>query len=457
MPRYYRILLPVVLGLGLVIGALSVASARLGPAVDSVTTVRNMDGVSVDTRIAVSFTEPMNHVSVQKALAITPRLAGSVTWEGNLLYFTPRRPLLYSHTYLLRVGAGARDAAGRPLFHSFATSFHTQSHHLLYLGSAGSEKHELILASLTGQKQVLAGDGQPVTDYSLSPDHTLAVYVQRATLTSRPDEIWMVSLADGSKQRVFRNSNWSISQPHISPDNSQVVFLATNVMICQRYYGCYRDRSGPVIYLLTLRDHRVTRFTSATDVPITNFIDFSPAGQLAFTDLGSALTLANPNGRNVLHIPNDNNSLEYVGFDSSGDKAAFVGQTPDSTGGDVLIYVKGKYLDISRGIYDSSTPAISPDGKHVVYAAYRSEFGIQPVYGLNIYSFLTKKTLQLTSMRAWSDWSPQWSPDGTYISFVRSAPEEPMYMGSGQIWITTSKGEGTFPLGDEGQNVRWVG
>jgi hypothetical protein len=228
-------------------------------------------------------------------------------------------------------------------------------------------------------------------------------------------------------------------------------------LLCQRYYGCFRDRSGPVIHLLDLHTRKVAPYQAASDVPLTDFIDFSPAGQLAYTDLGSALTLADPNGTHVIHIPNRGNSLDYAGFDSAGDKAAFVGQTPSSSGGDVLAYVGSRYIDVSRGVYDSSTPAFAFSGDRIAYSAYRGELGIEPIYGINVYNFKSRRTAHLTAETHWSDWTPEWSPDDHYIAFIRSQPQEAMYMGSGEIWVMKVNGKDAHPLGGIGTNVRWVG
>lgn len=457
MSRFTRLVLPVILGLALVIAVLSVASARLGPAVDHLALAHTLDGVAVNTIIGIDFTAPMDEKSVEASLTITPPVKGTYTWAGNELFLSPRHPLAYQQSYRLTLSAAAHDRSGHSLFRPFTHVFTTQSEHLLYLGNRGSEQHRLVLATLEGQRQIVTPADHPVTDFSLSADHSLAVYVARGDPGQRPDEIWLLSLADDSAQLVFHRPDWDLSQPHLSPDGTRVVFLATNVRLCQKYYGCYRDRSGPVVYLLDLRSHRAVAFQSKNDIPITNFIDFSPAGQLAYTDLGSALTLASPDGSHILHIPNRGNSLEYAGFDSAGDKAVFVGQTANSTGGDVLVYVKGKYLDISSHVYDSSTPSLSPDGQAVAYAAYRRESGIEPVYGINLYHFADGTTTHLTSPRTESDWQPRWSPDSHYLCFVRSAPTEPMYMGSGAIWVIPASGRTARSLHDTGSNPQWVG
>lgn len=457
MIRFDRIVLAAILGLALTIGALSVASARLGPSVDSITTAESLDGTSVNTQIGVTFTEPMALKSVERNFRIVPPVPGDFTWAGNELFYIPRHSLAYAKTYTVTIGTGAVDSAGRHLARRFHSTFTTQNEHLLVRGTQGADRGHLVLASISGKRQqVGSGDGL-ISDFSLSFDRSLVVYVKRGTVGERPDELWLLSLADDSIQRVFRRPDWSISQPHFSPDGKSIVFLATNVLLCQKYYGCYRDRSGPLVYLLNIRTHKASPFLSSSDVPITNFVDFSPAGQVAYTDLGSALTLADPSGRHVIHIPNRGNSLEFAGFSSGGDKAAFVGQTPSSTGGDILVYQRGKYLDVSQGIYDSSVPSLSSSGQQIAYAAYRGERGIEPLYGINVYDFASGRTQKLTGEQLWSDWSPEWSVDGRFVAFLRSQPQEAMYMGSGDIWVMKSTGKDAKPLGLVGTDIRWVG
>ncbi|HEX6509045.1 MAG TPA: Ig-like domain-containing protein [Chloroflexota bacterium] len=454
--RFDRLIVAAIVALGLIIAALSVASARLGPSVDSVSLAETLDGTSVNTQIGITFTSPMRPRTVERGFHISPNVAGDFSWVGNEVLFSPRRALRYDQTYTVTLSTSAQDTDGKGLFRAFRRSFRTQSEHVLYLGTEGAEKNSLVLASTSGAHRSLGGGRGLVTDFSLSFDRTLAVFVRRGASGERPDEIWLLSVDDGSTQRMFRRPDWNISQPHFSPDGKYIVFLATNVRMCRKYYGCFRDTSGPIIEMLDLRSHRVQPFRSASDVPITNFIDFSPAGQVAYTDLGSALTLAQPNGSGVIHVPNQGNSLEFAGFDTAGDKAAFVGQTASSTGGDILIYDRGKYLDVSRSVYDSSTPALSNSGKSVAYAAYRGEQGIEPLYGINVYSFGSRKTLKLTAERGWSDWTPAWSPDDRYVAFVRSQPQEAMYMGSGEIWVVRGDGSQAHPLGGIGKNPQWV-
>jgi hypothetical protein len=455
--RYNSILLAAILGLGLVIAALSVASARLGPTVDTFATADLLDGTLVNSQLAITFTQPMNIPSVERNFHVSPHVTGDFVWSGNQMRFVPRSNLAFATSYQMTVGTGAQDSSGHHLTRPYHASFTTESEHVLYIGTSGADRDRLVLQSISGKSEVVApGDGQ-VTDYSASTDGSLVVYVRRGSSDERADEIWLLSLADNSSQRVFRRPDWDISQPHFSPDGHYVVFLASNVQICRRYYGCYRD-TRPEIYLIDLHNRHVFPYRSQSDVPITDFIDFSPGGQLGFTDLGGPLTLSDPNGNHVVHVPNMGNSATFVGFAPAGERAVFVGQTPASTGGDILVYSfkSGRYTDVSRGVYDSSMPAFSQAGGRVVYAAYRGELGIEPVYGLNVFDLHTGSTAHLTVEKKLSDWTPAWSSDDRYVAFVRSVPQEAMYMGSGEIWVVRSDGRGARPLGGIGRDVRWV-
>lgn len=450
-----RIVLAVALGLALAIAVLSVTSARLGPSVDTMLTARTFDGTAVDSQIAMTFTTPMNRQSVQSAFHIAPPVAGEFSWSGNTLLFSPHHSLLYGTRYDISVGTAARSLTGRHLFRPFRRAITTQQEHLVFLGS-GHNRGRLILESLSGKRRVIGPDDGSVTGYSLSYDRSLLIYVRRGAPRERPDEVWIASVMDGSTQRLFRRPDWTIAQAHLSPDGRTITFLATNVRLCRQYYGCYRDTTTPIIELLDMHSHRVSAFSAASDTPITDFISFSPSGQIAYTDLGSALTLADPSGQKVIHVPNQGNSLQFAGFDPSGNRAAFVGQTPDSTGGDILVYSGSRYLDVSHGIYDSSTPAFSSSGSSLAYSAYRGEQGIEPIYGINVYAFKSRHTSHLTSPRNGSDWAPAWSPDDRYIAFVRSAPQEAMYMGSGRVWVMRSNGTQARPLAGNGQDVQWT-
>ncbi|HZS93857.1 MAG TPA: Ig-like domain-containing protein [Chloroflexota bacterium] len=446
-----RLLLAIILGLGAVVAGFSVVSARLGPGVDTVTTAEALDGASVNTVIGVTFTEPMNIRSVERNFRLTPRVPGDFNWAGNQLLYEPRRSLAYGKNYTVEIGPGAEDVTGKHLLHPFHDTFRTQSQHLLYLGTAGANKGRLVLASADGRAQTIGGDH--VSAFAVSPDGSLVAYIRQSG--NNPDEIWLLSLADDSTQLVASRPNWSMQAPAISPDDRYVLVLATGMRFCQKVYGCYVNRSNPVIALEDLHSHKLAPFHATADIPVNNFVQFSPTGQIAYTDSGSALTLINPDTNAQTHVPNAGNALLFAGMDTAGDKAAFVGETPGNPGANVLVYIRGHYRNVSRGIYDAGAPSFATSGKQIAYSGYRSEAGINPVYGINIYDFASKRLARLPVKPGWSDWAPQFSPDDRAIAFIQSRPQEEMYLGAGQVWVEGSNGSRPRMLGT-GKDIQWV-
>src|SRR5947209_4293724 len=218
MSHFGRIIIAAVLALGMVAAGLSIVSARLGPTVDTLATLPSLDGVSVLSPIRISFTEPMRHRSVESAFRLNPKVKGNFNWVGNELVFIPARGLAYGTVYHLKVVGTAKDLQGRTMFRTYSTAFRTQSEHLLYLGATGPERGRLVLASMGGAKEIVGDGGGNVADFSVSLDKTLAVYAKRGSPSERTDEIWLLSLSDGSSQMVYRRPDWQISQPHLSPD-----------------------------------------------------------------------------------------------------------------------------------------------------------------------------------------------------------------------------------------------
>ncbi len=64
------------------------------------------------TGIEVTFDEPVNHPSAERAFEIEPPVEGTFSWAGPTLLFTPSQPLPLETSFTVRIGAGVRDLAG---------------------------------------------------------------------------------------------------------------------------------------------------------------------------------------------------------------------------------------------------------------------------------------------------------------------------------------------------------
>jgi metallophosphoesterase (TIGR03767 family) len=103
------------------------------PRVPVITRTDPTDGYSGFSRkapITVLFNKPMDKSSVEASFSLKrtangERVAGSFSWVGNLLKFTPSSPLAAARVYTATVGTGARSAKGFPLAAAKAWTFST--------------------------------------------------------------------------------------------------------------------------------------------------------------------------------------------------------------------------------------------------------------------------------------------------------------------------------------------
>ena len=83
-------------------------------------------GVPVTTKISVTFNESMNQTSAQTAFLTSPSTAGSLSWSGNMMTYTPTS-LSAMTTYTVNIGTGAKDLAGNSLQSPYIWSFTTSN------------------------------------------------------------------------------------------------------------------------------------------------------------------------------------------------------------------------------------------------------------------------------------------------------------------------------------------
>jgi len=83
-------------------------------------------GVPVTTSISITFSEEMDHTSVQRAFSIHPDITGNFSWEGNTITFTPGISLLSATEYTIRISQEAKDIHGNHILTEYSFSFQTE-------------------------------------------------------------------------------------------------------------------------------------------------------------------------------------------------------------------------------------------------------------------------------------------------------------------------------------------
>jgi len=82
--------------------------------------------VSVDTKIAVAFSESMQKEFTEYAFSISPSVKGTFQWVGATLSFIPSLPLDYETEYFVTISTKAQDLVGNNLESDYSWSFITE-------------------------------------------------------------------------------------------------------------------------------------------------------------------------------------------------------------------------------------------------------------------------------------------------------------------------------------------
>ncbi len=79
--------------------------------------------VKVDEPITITFSQPMDRESVEKAFSVTPQVKGTASWSKNTFIFRPEEGWARDTTYRVKLGTEARSTRGLALHHPLEFSF----------------------------------------------------------------------------------------------------------------------------------------------------------------------------------------------------------------------------------------------------------------------------------------------------------------------------------------------
>jgi hypothetical protein len=96
-----------------------------GPAVWSASPATGATGVSIRSRLEITFDRPMDRESVTAAIQVEPAIELAYAWQAETLTVVPVRDWAPDATYTLTVGVAARDERGRRLARPFVLTFAT--------------------------------------------------------------------------------------------------------------------------------------------------------------------------------------------------------------------------------------------------------------------------------------------------------------------------------------------
>jgi hypothetical protein len=166
-----RIAILTILILGVLIGLMLGFGDRAGPRVGSWNWQNKQIGAE-DTAFVLTFSRPMDQVSVEQNLQIGPPLPGKTSWAGRRMVYTLDAPAPYGTQYQISIRNGKENFVSQQQgrFEPFNGQFRTRDRAFAYIGVEGDEAGRLVLYNFTRQqKQVLTPSELTVIDFKFYP------------------------------------------------------------------------------------------------------------------------------------------------------------------------------------------------------------------------------------------------------------------------------------------------
>jgi hypothetical protein len=166
------------------------------PFIISVTPSDNTQNVQPSARIIIEFSEIMDELSVEAALAFSDGIHtynssfGSFQWMGNTTIFTPSEPFIFHTQYTFLIGGQARDPLGNFMTASYSWSFTTQTDNIppLVLQHSPTGNNVLVRTNITVTFNEPMNTGSFENGIVLAPEVNGSYRWEGNTLILTPDE-----------------------------------------------------------------------------------------------------------------------------------------------------------------------------------------------------------------------------------------------------------------------------
>ena len=247
-----------------------------------------------------------------------------------------------------------------------------------------------------------------VGDPQVSPEGSWVAYTVSSVDSAkdkRNTDIWMVSW-DGNQTVQMTNSPDSESGPRWSPDGKYLSFTSSR-----------QGAKGSQVWLL---DRRGGEAVKLTDIK-------AGISEYAWSPNSKKLALVvrdpNPDEKNG-DTPSTAKPMVINRYQFKEDGSGYLANTPRYSH-IYLFDIEEKKLDtLTRGNFDDSGPVWSPDGKYIAFVSNRTP---DPDRNSNSDIFVVEAVpgavpKQITTWNG-RDASPQWSPDGLRLAYLRSSSD----------------------------------
>jgi hypothetical protein len=169
----------------------------------------------------ITFSQPMDQASVERALQVSPPSQGQGVWFGNTLNVQPLGDWRANVTYHLVLNGTVTDEEGRALHTPL--SFWFRVHHVRHVVFCGVRSVRNVCELAGRTKRPLTASPTPILSYALSPDASMLAYTRRDR--SGLAHLFLLQVDGKSTQQLTGGTAYADSQPSwTAGDNSDVSY-----------------------------------------------------------------------------------------------------------------------------------------------------------------------------------------------------------------------------------------
>jgi dipeptidyl aminopeptidase/acylaminoacyl peptidase len=416
------------------------------------------EDVPVRSAIQITFSEPMQHDSVESRLSTDPERSGSFTWSENTLTFTPDLPWPSGSQVRVRLEAGGRadGGLGLPVWTNHTWTFTTAQALLVYLWPSDGPADLHMLDPLSGEVRQLT-DQANVLEYSISQDG-LVLYFS-ATNEQAGSDLYRLDVLQAilqgetlvSPSMLLACDQAACRSPQASPDGHWLAYERIEP----------GGESIAQVWLLDLpssepaplgAEGHVTESPHWSVENILVYFDAQEAGYI-FVDMTDGRRFMAPNSTGQLGAwaPDGSVFLAPEIIYVEGGEGPVVGSSH------LIEYVPfGSIKDLTPAdILEDTAPAYAPDGGTIAYARKfidekRWSFGRQ----LWLMNSDGRDQRQITEDGLYNHYEFAWSWDGRWLAYVRF--ENASYSEPTELWLRDADGSDPIQLNFGGYSPQWI-
>ncbi|MBV9278844.1 MAG: Ig-like domain-containing protein [Chloroflexi bacterium] len=169
----------------------------------------------------ITFSQPMDEASVERAVQVSPAAQGQGAWFGTTLNLQPVGDWRSNVVYHVSLTGKVTDAEGRPL--RTPVLFWFRVHHIRRVGFCVVRQVRNVCETTPGFRHPLTHSSQPVLQYALSADGSTLAYTRRDA--SGLPHLFLADVDTGAVTQLTRGRGYADSRPSWPPgDQSSVTY-----------------------------------------------------------------------------------------------------------------------------------------------------------------------------------------------------------------------------------------